>query len=104
MPEWTPRDTARARELRNQATPAERMLWQQIDAGKLGAKFSRQMPLGPYFCDFLCRRRKLVVELDGESHLSDQDDLRRDRYMIGQGYRVLRFTNADVLGHVEGVI
>lgn len=84
MPEWTPRNTARARELRNQATPAERMLWQHIGAGKLGAKFSRQMPLGPYFCDFLCRRRKLVVELDGESHLSSEEDLRRDRYRSDQ--------------------
>ncbi|WP_308815662.1 DUF559 domain-containing protein [Sphingomonas sp. GV3] len=59
---------------------------------------------GRIFCDFLCRRWKLVVELDGESHLSGQDDLQRDLYMIGQGYRVLRFTNAVVLGNAEGVI
>ncbi len=99
------RDTKRAKELRNQATPAERQLWTLLGARKLdGFKFSRQMPIGPYFADFLCRDVKLVVELDGYSHDMQQDhDARRDAFMQAEGYRVLRFANADVLSNLEGV-
>ncbi len=105
MVEWRPRDTSRARELRNQATPQERMLWRYLSASQRGYKFSRQMPVGPYFCDFLCRRAKLVVELDGYSHnLSVEADKRRDRYLREQGFHVLRFTNAEVEENVEGVL
>lgn len=106
MPEWQPQNTARARELRRDATPAERRLWQYLGSSRLGGhKFSRQMPLGPYFCDFLCRRSKVVIEVDGDTHaVSREADARRDRYMREQGYRVLRFTNAEVMGNVEGVV
>ncbi len=55
MPEWKQRDTERARELRNAATPTERALWRYLSRSQLGAKFSRQMQVGPYFADFLCR-------------------------------------------------
>ena len=55
MPEWKPRNTERARELRNAATPAERALWRYLARSQLGAKFSRQMPVGPFYADFLCR-------------------------------------------------
>jgi BirA family biotin operon repressor/biotin-[acetyl-CoA-carboxylase] ligase len=68
VPRFQPRNTNRARELRNAATPAERCLWGFLSASQLGAKFSRQMPLGPYYADFLCRELALVVELDGFSH------------------------------------
>ena len=99
------RNTARARELRNAATPAERMLWRYLSNSRLGAKFSRQMPVGPFFADFLCRERKLVVELDGFSHdLAETYDTSRDRYLTEAGYRVLRFPNADVLSNAEGVV
>ena len=106
MPDWRPRDTARARKLRNEATPAERRLWSYLGNSRLnGHKFSRQMPLGPHFCDFLCRRSKLVVELDGESHAATAvHDARRDQFMLEQGYTVLRFSNADVMENVEGVV
>ena len=60
-----PRNTTRARALRNAATPAERRLWQALSRSRQGAKFSRQMPVGPFFADFLCRELKLVVECDG---------------------------------------
>ncbi|MFO6446419.1 endonuclease domain-containing protein [Erythrobacter sp. NE805] len=63
-----PRDTARARSLRREATLAERTLWVYLARSQLGAKFSRQMPVGPFFADFLCRELSLVVELDGISH------------------------------------
>ena len=104
MPEWKSRDTRRARELRNAATPAERRLWRYLARSQLGAKFSRQMPVGPFFADFLCRELKLVVELDGFSHdLRPERDAARDRWFADRGYRVLRFANADVLRDPEGV-
>ncbi|QDZ08945.1 DUF559 domain-containing protein [Sphingomonas panacisoli] len=103
--EWRARDTTRARELRNQATPQERTLWRYLGASKLGHKFSRQMPIGPFFADFVCRGAKLVVELDGYSHdLSVEADARRDRYMQEQGFQVLRFSNEDVTTNVEGIV
>jgi BirA family biotin operon repressor/biotin-[acetyl-CoA-carboxylase] ligase len=99
------RDTNRARELRNAATPAERLLWQYLSRSQLGVKFSRQMPVGPFFADFLCRERMLIVELDGFSHdVQPERDIFRDRYLMENGYRVLHFTNADVMGNVEGVV
>jgi very-short-patch-repair endonuclease len=105
MPQWKPRNTKRARELRNQATPAERHLWHFISGSQLGFKFSRQMPIGPFFADFLCRERKLVIELDGFSHDVDPGrDIWRDKYLNEAGYRVLHFPNEEVLANVEGVI
>jgi very-short-patch-repair endonuclease len=104
MTEFHPRNTHRARTLRHSATPAERHLWTALRNSAQGAKFSRQMPLGPYFADFLCRDLKLVIELDGMSHETSADyDQARDAWMTTQGYRVLRFANADVLGNLEGV-
>ena len=100
------RNTERARTLRNQASPAERLLWQRLSNRQVeGCKFSRQMPVGPYFADFLCRERRLVVELDGFGHdMQIEYDARRDRWMADAGYRVLRFTNDDVFERVEGVV
>lgn len=105
MPDWKPRDTARARTLRREATPAERALWERLSRSQQGAKFSRQMPLGPFFADFLCRELSLVVELDGFSHdVAPARDVRRDAWMAERGFTVLRFSNDDVHGNVEGVV
>ena len=105
MPNWQPRNTSRARDLRSTATPAERALWEHLACSQLGVKFSRQMPVGPYYADFLCRSLKLVVECDGHSHdVAPQRDEVRDRWFAGAGYTVLRFTNADVHGNIEGVV
>ncbi|WP_374409699.1 endonuclease domain-containing protein [Novosphingobium colocasiae] len=105
MPDFKPRNTARARQLRNVATPAERLLWRYLARGQLGAKFSRQMPVGPYFADFLCRELRLAIELDGHSHnLRAEYDTARDRWMAEQGLRVLRFPNAVVLRETEMVV
>lgn len=104
-PNWQPRSTARSRSLRSQATPAERALWERLSRRQLGEKFSRQMPVGSYFADFLCRELKLVVELDGHSHdVSPQRDMVRDRWMNDHGYTVLRFGNHEVFENVEGVV
>jgi len=105
MATFRKRDTRRAQELRNNATPAEKALWQYLRKSQLGAKFSRQMQVGSFFPDFLCRELKLIVELDGHSHdVQPERDVWRDRYLAEEGYRVLHFTNADVLGNVEGVV
>ncbi len=105
MPHWNPRDTTRARTLRRAATPPERALWEFLSRSQQGAKFSRQMPLGPYFADFLCRDLALVIELDGFSHdVAPERDAPRDAWMAAHGFTVLRFTNADVHGNVAGVV
>lgn len=105
MPVWKPRNTARARTLRREATPAERVLWVFLARSQTGAKFSRQMPVGPWFADFLCRELSLVVELDGHSHdVAPQRDARRDAWMAARGFTVLRFANDDVRDNVEGVV
>ena len=99
------RDTNRARELRNAATPAKRLLLQYLARSQLSVKFSRHMPAGPFYADFLCRELMLIVELDGFSHdVQPERDIYRDRYLVEHGYRVLHFTNAEVLGNVEGVV
>jgi very-short-patch-repair endonuclease len=103
--EFKPRNTARAKALRNQATPAERLLWTALSNRQVdGYKFSRQMPVGPYFADFLCREARLVVELDGYSHDTRQEhDRQRDAFMKAEGYRVMRIANADVMTNLDGV-
>jgi very-short-patch-repair endonuclease len=93
-----------ARELRRSANPAERLLWRYLCGGQLSVKFSRQMPVGPYYADFLCRELKLIVELDGHSHdVAPQWDIARDAWLIEAGYRLLHFSNEDVMGSVEAV-
>jgi len=105
MAQFRPRNTARARDLRNRATPAERLLWRYLSRSQLGVKFSRQMPVGPFFADFLCRELKLIVELDGFSHdVEPERDVDRDAYLSDQGFCVLHFPNADVMSNVEGVV
>ena len=102
---FRPRNTERARELRRVATPAERKLWQYLANSQLGAKFSRQMQVGSFFADFLCRKHMLIIEIDGYSHdVAPQRDVRRDAILHAKGYRVLHFSNDDVGTNVEGVV
>ncbi|MEM8918840.1 MAG: DUF559 domain-containing protein [Pseudomonadota bacterium] len=100
------RDTNRAKSLRNKATPAERRLWTYLNKRQVaGRKFSRQMPVGPYFADFLCRELKLIVEIDGYSHDGQQAyDDKRTMDLEDHGYQVIRFSNQDVMNNVEGVV
>jgi len=67
-------------------------------------KFVRQAPIGHYVVDFLCRQAKLVIELDGGQHAANARDAVRDAYLMGLGYRVLRFWNSDVFTNREGVL
>ena len=94
--------TERARALRSAATPAERTLWRYLRGGE--AKFTRQFPIGPFIADFACRSARLVVELDGRSHDATADyDARRDAYLRTAGWRVLRFSNQQVMESPDGV-
>jgi very-short-patch-repair endonuclease len=98
---FTPRKSLqRARSLRKNQTEAEKRLWGYLRGRRLGGhKFVRQEPIGPYTADFLCRERKLVVEVDGATHSEPDEiahDVRRSRYLLTQGYNVLRVQNADV--------
>ena len=106
MPSFTPRNTLRARSLRQEATLSEKRLWLHLNKRqRLGFKFSRQIPIGPYFCDFVCRETRLVIEVDGDSHdLTGTYDERRDAFLRREGYQVLRFLNKDVRDHLDGVL
>ncbi len=99
--------TIRARALRHDAPPAEAKLWRILrNRGVGGAKFVRQEPIGPYFADFCCRERMLVIEIDGATHSTDAElarDAARTRVLASHGYRVIRFTNADVYGDAPAV-
>ena len=105
MPKFRDRGTERARVLRNGSTPAERHLWRYLRNKQLGARFNRQLKIGSFFPDFLCRELKLIIEVDGISHdFQPERDVMRDRLLAEAGYRVLHFTNQDVLSNVEGVV
>ncbi len=95
----------RARDLRRNSTPAEIKLWSVLRGGALdGHKFRRQQRLGPFFADFVCQAARIVVEIDGETHVGDEErDARRTAFLEREGYRVLRFSNADVMQNVEGL-
>jgi very-short-patch-repair endonuclease len=67
-------------------------------------KFRRQMPLGPFIADFYCSAARLVVEVDGISHIDSGSDERRDAWMKSRGIDVFRASNHDVLSNLEGVL
>ena len=97
-----------ARKLRRRQTDAERNLWARLKSKQIeSAKFRRQHPIGPYVVDFVCLEKKLVVEIDGGHHNEDDVSLKdsdRAAWLVGEGYRVLRFWNNDVLNQMESVI
>jgi very-short-patch-repair endonuclease len=96
--------TTFSRQLRQSGNEAEARLWLELKARKLGCfRFVRQFPIGPYFADFLCREKKLIVELDGSQHAENPRDLRRDRFLNQAGYSVLRFWNTDVFNAITSV-
>ncbi|MFH1346303.1 MAG: endonuclease domain-containing protein [Pseudomonadota bacterium] len=97
--------TSRARSLRKADNDAEKALWSELKGRQLnGAKFTRQLPIGPYFADFACRESRLVVELDGSQHLESEYDRRRDRFMVSEGWSVMRFWNIDALVERNAVV
>ncbi len=97
-----------SRQLRENMTDAERYLWAKIRMKQMkGFQFYRQKPIDGYIVDFFCPRAKLVIEVDGGQHFSDEtteDDRIRDEHMRSLGLRVLRFTNSDVLRRIDEVV
>ena len=93
------RRLAQARRLRGHMTRAETFLWGVLRGRAFGGlKFRRQAPIGPYIVDFVCLKRRLVVELDGGVHADRVEyDARREAYLRAHGLQVLRFGNTDVL-------
>ena len=98
--------TRRAKLPSANATSAERRLWRHLRARRLaGCSFQRQEPIGPYIVDFACLKRRLVVEVDGNSHESRVEyDWLRTQYLKRLGYRVVRFSNDRVLLETRAVL
>ncbi|WP_377295708.1 endonuclease domain-containing protein [Rhizobium sp. SGZ-381] len=97
--------TARARALRQVENDGELKLWSQLRNRQLGGcKFVRQLPIGPYFADFACREKLLVVEVDGSQHAGNHRDVVRNAFMGRCGWSVLRFWNVDVLRAMPQVL
>ncbi len=89
------RAEASAKLMRCEPTFAEKRLWKVLR--RLDLHFRRQAPMGPYIVDFVCHRHRLVVELDGGIHNLPEvaaRDARRELWLSGRGYRVLRFANS----------
>ncbi|MES2032983.1 MAG: DUF559 domain-containing protein [Pseudomonadota bacterium] len=96
---------ALAKRMRREPTLNERTLWRLLRDRRLeGMKFRRQVPLGRYVVDFLCLRHRLIVEADGPTHEDSARDQERDAWLASQGFRVMRFRNAEIEGFPERVL
>ena len=95
----------RARVLRQDMTIAENRMWYFLRNRRLnGYKFVREYVIGDYIADFVCRDKKLIVEIDGGQHMEAAEyDQRRTNYLTAKGYKVVRFWNNEVLLNVQGV-
>lgn len=96
-----------ARKLRRAMSLPEVLLWEQLRGGKVGAKFRRQHPLGPYVADFYCASARLAIEIDGEAHDragQAERDQGRDAFLEENGYQVLRVSAADVMKAPQMVV
>jgi len=97
--------TGQARAMRKSLTPPEARLWSFLKALRSeGFHFRRQAPFRGYFLDFVCHNRRLVIEVDGASHEHrEAHDRTCDGILSREGYRTMRFLNADLRDHFDGV-
>jgi len=96
-----------ARVLRSAMTDAEIILWRHLRKDRLGLRFYRQRPIGPFVVDFYCPTRRLVIEIDGGQHYEEGNtslDITRTKYLNGQDFKVIRFTNIEVFKNINGVL
>ena len=96
-----------AQKLRNNATPGEIRLWTEVLRARkfYGYQFNRQFPIDQYIVDFVCRKLKLIIELDGQYHdHQQQKDRFREAKLKSMGYRVLRFTEYEVMTNLNNVV
>ena len=95
----------RARELRRDMTPTEKLLWQELRANKLGVHFRRQQVIAGFIVDFYCHKAALVVEVDGDIHdLQKEDDAKRDKALSEMGLKIVRFRNDEILNSLPIVV
>src|SRR5262249_1080626 len=93
------------RRLRRQSTQAETKLWFPLPYSPPRAfQVVRQEAIGPYVVDFICREKRLIIEVDGGQHADNVRDTMRDAALAADGYQVLRFWNSDILSNEEGVL
>ncbi len=97
-----------ARVLRKNSTDQESKLWYNIkNKNFANLKFRRQYPIGDYVVDFCCPAKKLVLELDGSGHLLANQRVKdeiRDKFLVEQGFQVIRINNSDINGNLDGVL
>lgn len=96
----------RAKQLRSEMTPAEKILWKELRTNKLnGLHFRRQQIVDGYIADFYCHQHALIVELDGGIHdLQKEFDADREADLIARGFRVIRFTNQEIFKDLPMVL
>ena len=104
----SPKIFSNAKKLRDNGTEAEEKLWLAVKNNQIeGFKFRRQHPLSFYIADFYCHALKLVIEIDGGYHLTEEQQLldeERSKNIEFQGLKVIRFTNEEVLAQLPEVI
>ena len=103
---YNPRLKELARRLRNSGTLSEVLLWNHLKGKQIkGYDFHRQKPIDNYIADFFCPKLRLIIEIDGESHLfkGEQDETRQKR-LESLGYHILRFNDSDVKKNMEAVL
>ncbi|SRR5258706_2007253 len=95
----------RARELRREMTPAEKILWEELRANKLGVHFRRQQVIAGFIVDFYCHKSALVVEVDGDIHdLQQDEDAKREKALRELGLRIVRFRNDEVVRELSPML
>jgi very-short-patch-repair endonuclease len=90
--------------MRRDPTPAEEILWRELRRKEMGVRIRRQEPMGPFIADFVAHSALLVIEVDGDSHSDPERDARKDRWLAGHGYRVVRCDDSEVYENLEGVL
>jgi very-short-patch-repair endonuclease len=104
---YNPKLKHRARELRNNSTLSEILLWEELKNRKmLGYKFLRQKPIGNYIVDFFCNKLKLVIEIDGDTHNEEtyRYDMERQKWLESETLTVLRFDDLEVKKDMDNVL
>lgn len=96
----------RAKELRREMTPAEKILWKEVKINKLnGLHFRRQQIIHGYIADFYCHQHELIVEVDGGIHDQQKEyDAEREEYLNSLGFRFIRFKNEEITKNLKSVL
>jgi very-short-patch-repair endonuclease len=103
---YNPKLKEKSKDLRKNSTFAEVLLWNELKRRKLNDyQFMRQKPIGHYIVDFYCSSLKLVIEIDGITHIGKEEyDNKRQKYLESLGLKLLRFFDNDVKQNMAGVI